>query len=200
VGDAWHVGAVAGIASRDVVARMKKTDRPKDWPLVNALAIQAHYAGDPGAVIHLRDPAILREAWQQASAATRDGAAQERPLLRALDGVDDRQLERLLLVEEMLWRCVNRERYVVYQRAWKNFYRAWQHDRVGDWPTAEPFLQQQRRVCAAVRQHGLPPAPLGTAAARQAVYDRGREQAAALTAAPCREMDMVAMPLGMILP
>jgi hypothetical protein len=200
VGDGWHVGAVAGIASRDVVARMKKTDRPKDWPLVNALAIQAHYAGDPGAVIHLRDPAILREAWQQASAATRDGAAQERPLLRALDGVDDRQLERLLLVEEMLWRCVNRERYAVYQRAWKNFYRAWQHDRVGEWPTAEPFFQQHGRVCAAVRQHGLPPAPLGTAAARQAVYDRGREQAAALSAAPAREMDMVAMPLAMILP
>jgi hypothetical protein len=36
----WIV-APADIAGRDVVARMKKTDRPKDWPLVNALAIQA---------------------------------------------------------------------------------------------------------------------------------------------------------------
>jgi hypothetical protein len=200
VGDAWSAGAVAGIASRDVVARMKKTDRPKDWPLVNALAIQAHYAGDPGAVIHLRDPLILREAWQQATPATRAAAAAERPLLDVLDGVDDRQLERLLLVEEMLWQCVNRERYVVYQRAWKDFYRAWQRDQVGDWPTAEPFSQQHRRVSAAVREHGLPPAPLGTLAARQAVYDRGRERAAALTAAPSREMEMVAMPLIMILP
>lgn len=39
---------------------MKKTDRPKDWPLVNALAIQAYYAGDARAVLHLRDPDILR--------------------------------------------------------------------------------------------------------------------------------------------
>jgi len=200
VGDAWSAGSVAGIASRDVVARMKKTDRPKDWPLVNALAIQAHYAGDPGAVIHVRDPVILREAWQQASADTRASAANERPLLRVLDDVEDLQLERLLLVEEMLWQCVNRERYVVYQRAWKDFYRSWQRDRVGEWPTAEPFFQQHHLVSAAVREHGLPPAPLGTLAARQAVFDRGRERAAALTAAPSREIDMVAMPLATILP
>ena len=117
----WQTGSVAGIASRDVVARMKKTDRPKDWPLV-------------------------------------------------------------------------------YQQAWKTFYRSWQRDRVGEWPTSEPFAQQHQCVCDAVRKHGLPPAPLGTAETRQAVYDRGRNRAASLLAATPEEMEAVAVPLGTILP
>ena len=200
VGEAWRADAVTGIASRDIVARMKKTDRPKDWPLVNALAIQSYYAGDLGAVLHLREPEILLEAWQQATTATREAAIWERPLLAALDSADDLRIERLLLVEEMLWQCVNRERYLVYQRAWKDFYKAWQRDRVGEWPTSEPFLQQHRRICDAVRQHGLPPSPLGTVASRQAIFARGRDRAAALVAATPQEMETVAMPLGTILP
>ena len=200
VGDGWHADSVAGIASRDTVIRMKKTDRPKDWPLVNALAIQAHYAGDPAAVLHLRDHEILREAWRQIAPESRESAMRERPLLRELDAVDDLRLERLLLVEEMLWQCVNRERYMVYQRAWKDFYRAWQQDRVGEWPTAEPFLQQHERVCDAVRGHGLPPAPLDTVADRQAIYDRGLTRAAAIVAATPQEMETIAMPLDIILP
>lgn len=199
VGEAWPAGAIGGVASRDVVARMKKTDRPKDWPLVNALAIQAFYEGDPRAVLHLRDPGILRDAWRQTPAASRDAARLERPLLAALDALDDLRLERLLLVEAMLWQCINRERYLVYQRAWKDFYRSWQQDRIGDWPTSEPFLQQHRRVCDAVRQHGLPAAPLATADARQAVYDRGSKRAAMLVAATAAEMEVIAMPLGTIL-
>lgn len=200
VGEAWRSDAAAGIASRGTVARMKKTDRQKDWPLVNALAIQAYYAGDPEAFLHLRDPGILREAWQNTTAAHRERGSRERPLLTALDAVDDLRLERLLVVEATLWQCVNRERYLIYQRAWKDFYRAWQRDRVGEWPTSEPFLQQHRRVCDAIREHGLPPAPLGTIAARQEVYDRGRARAAVLSAATQHEMETVAMPLGIILP
>jgi len=200
VGDAWRADAVAGIASRDIVARMKKTDRPKDWPLVNALAIQAYYNGEPGAVLHLRDPDILREAWRRVPAADREPAVRERPLLDVLDAVDDLRLERLLLVEAMVWQCVNHERYLVYQRAWKDFYRSWQQDRVGEWPTSEPFLQQHQRVCDAVRWHGLPPAPIGSRDARWAVYDRGRERAAALAAATPEELETVAMPLDTILP
>jgi hypothetical protein len=200
VGDAWRVDTAAGIASRDVVARMKKTDRPKDWPLVNALAIQAHYTGDSRAVLHLRDADILREAWRAVNEADRNSAVRERPLLRGLDAWDDLRLERLLLVEGMLWQCVNRERYLVYQRAWKEFYRSWQQDRIGEWPTSEPFLQQHRRVCDAARQHGLPPAPLGSADARQAVYDRGRARAQALAAATREEMETVAVPLDAMLP
>lgn len=200
VGPAWRSDAAAGIASRGIVARMKKTDRPKDWPLVNALAIQAFYAGDPDAVLHIRDPDLLREAWHTISAANRESAVRERPLLASLDTLDDLRLERLLVVESTLWQCVNRERYLVYQREWKEFYRAWQQDRIGQWPTSEPFPQQHRRIVDAVRLHGLPAAPLGTIEARQAAFDRGRARAATLAAATPLEMETVAMPLGIILP
>jgi hypothetical protein len=198
-GDAWRSDAAVGIASRDIVARMKKTDRPKDWPIVNALAIQSYYAGDSRAVLHLREPEILREAWRQAAADIRESFVRERPLLGVLDSLDDLGLERLLLVEEMLWQRVNRERYLVYQGAWKDFCRRWQQNGVGEWPTSEPFLQQHRRVCDAVRKHGLPPSPLGTVEARQAVYDRGLKRAAMLVAATPHEMETVAMPLDTIL-
>jgi hypothetical protein len=200
LGAAWKLTAQGGIATRDIVARMKKTDRPKDWPLVNGLAIQAFFEGDPGAVLHLREPSILREAWERTPADLRDTLSCERPLLAALPECDEAVLERLLLVEQMLWQCVNRERYLVYQRAWKDFYREWQRDRIGEWPTAEPLLQQHRRVCEAARAHGLPPAPLATEAARRAIYDRGRDRAASLVAASPAELALVAMPLDTILP
>lgn len=67
-------------------------------------------------------------------------------------------------------------------------------------PTSEPFLQQHRRVYDAVCLHGLPPAPQGSVAARQAVYDRGRTRAATLAATTPMEMETVAMSPGIILP
>ena len=200
LGAAWRLNTEGGIATRDVVARMKKTDRPKDWPLVNGLAIQAFFEGEPGAVLHLREPGILEEAWERTPADLRDSFARERPLLAVLPQRDEAAIERLLLVEQMLWQCINRERYLVYQQAWKDFYRAWQRDRIGEWPTAEPFLRQHRRVCDAARVHGLPPAPLANEATRQAIYDRGRERAAALVAAAPAELALVSMPLDTILP
>jgi hypothetical protein len=120
--------------------------------------------------------------------------------LAALAERDEATLERLLLVEQMLWQCVNRERYLVYQRAWKEFYRSWQRDRIGEWPTAEPFRQQHRRVCEAVRAHGLPPSPLASEATRREIYERGRDRAASLVAAASSELTLVAMPLDTILP
>jgi hypothetical protein len=200
VGDSWHLNSLAGIASRDVVARMKKTDRPKDWPIVNALAMQAYYEGDPAAVLHVRRPDLLCEIWRQAAEPSRGPAIRERPLLAAIDGIEHIQLERLLRIEETLWQCVNRERYLVYQRAWKEFYRAWQRDRIAEWPTAEPFLHQHQRVCEAVSRFGLMPAPLGSATTRQEVYARGLARASALMAATPREIEAVAVPLDIILP
>lgn len=200
LGAGWNALAEGGIASRDVVARMKKTDRPKDWPLVNGLALQAFFDGDPAAVLHLREPTVLHEAWERTPPNLRESFAHERPLLAALSDHGDADVDRLLLVEQLLWQCVNRERYLVYQQAWKAFYRDWQRDRVGEWPTSEPFLQQHRRVCEAARAHALPPAPLASEATRREVFDRGRERVAALAAATPKELRLVAMPLDTILP
>lgn len=200
LGAIWNACAHGGIASRDVVARMKKTDRPKDWPLVNALALQAFFDGEPGAALHLREPSVLREAWNRTPRGMRESFASERPLLAAMPELSDAGLDRMLLVEQLLWQCVNRERYSVYQRAWKAFYRDWQGDRIGEWPTSEPFLQQHSRVCAAARSHGLPAAPLASEATRREVFHRGCDRVASLAAATPRELALVAMPLDIILP
>jgi len=180
LGPTWKSCVDGGIASRDVVARMKKTDRPKDWPLVNGLALQAYFDGEPGSVLHLREPSVLKEAWDRTPPNLREPFARERPLLGSL--------------------CVNRERYLVYQQAWKAFYRDWQRDRIGEWPTSEPFLQQHHRVCEAVQVHALPPAPLASDVTRSEVFDRGRDRVASLAAATQQELDRVAMPLDTILP
>lgn len=200
LGAGWNALVGGSIASRDVVARMKKTDRPKDWPLVNGLALQAFFDGEPRAVLHLREPTVLQEAWERTPPNLRESFAHERPLLAALSDHGDAEVDRLLLVEQLLWQCVNRERYLVYQQAWKAFYRDWQRDRVGEWPTSEPFSQQHRRVCEAARAHALPPAPLASEATRREVFDRGRERVAALAAATPKELRLVAMPLDTILP
>lgn len=200
LGPAWKRCTDGGIASRDVVARMKKTDRPKDWPLVNGLALQAYFDGEPGAVLHLREPSVLKEAWERTPPTLRESFARERPLLATLSNCSDSALDRLLLVEQLLWQCVNRERYLVYQQAWKAFYREWQQDRIGEWPTSEPFLQQHRRVCEAARAHALPAAPLASDATRREIFDRGRDRVASLAAATTKEFDLVTMPLDTILP
>ena len=75
-----------------------------------------------------------------------------------------------------------------------------QQDQVGEWPTAEPSLQQHERVCDAVRGYGLPSARLATVADRQAIYDRGLTRAAALAAASPQELETIAVPLDIILP
>jgi hypothetical protein len=43
-------------------------------------SIQASFASDPEAVLHLRDPEIVREAWHNTTATHRGRAALERPL------------------------------------------------------------------------------------------------------------------------
>lgn len=193
-------GAQDGVASRAVVAQMKKTDRDKDWPIVNGLAMQCCAIGDPAGLLHLREPDFLRQSWNGLDEATRAPLRRARPLLGQLPTLAEPVLERLLLVERTIWECVNRGRYRLYQHEWKEFYRRWQRDTVGAWPTAEPFLIQHRRLCAAVAEFMLPAAPLSPAAVRESIYQDGIARTIVLTAATPEEIAAVAMPLDIILP
>jgi hypothetical protein len=192
--------AYGGLASRGVVAQMKKTDRDKDWPFVNGLAMQACLAGDSSGLLHLRELEILKQTWNHSDKSTRTTLALSRPLLNCLDSTPNSSLERLLLIERSIWECVNRERYRIYQHEWKEFYRRWQRDAVGEWPTAEPFHSQHQRVCEAVNRFALPPAPIAPESVRQALYQNGIARTVALTAATPVEIGKVAMPLETILP
>lgn len=150
-----------GWASQHVVAQMKKTDRPRDWPIVDGLGERLWAAGLPTGLLHITSPIRLRAAWAAADETTRQQMAVRRPLLARLDATrTEGQLDRLLLLERLLWERVNEQRHSAYTRAWKNFYRLWWKEQEWEWPTSEPFWMQHQRVVKAVHQYQLPPNPL----------------------------------------
>jgi hypothetical protein len=198
-GDEW-LPQSGGIASRCVVAQMKKTDRDKDWPFVNGLAIQECHGGNMDGLLHLREIPLLRQFWSVLDSSSREHLGKIRPLLGILPACDEIRLERLLMVERAIWECVNRERYLVYQYEWKDFYRRWQKDQVGQWPSSEPFAQQHRRVAEAALELSLPAAPISTPAQKQGIFNKGIQRAVTLLAATSEEMQTVLFPIDVILP
>ena len=152
-----------GWASQHVVAQMKKTDRPKDWPIVDGLGQRLWSSHLPTGLLHITQFEKLRAAWATADETIRQTMAARRPLLRCLtQNPTDGHLERLLLIERLVWERVNDQRHSRYSRAWKDFYWSWRKEEGWEWPTAEQFWLQHRRLAEAAHQHGLPPNPLAS--------------------------------------
>ena len=150
-----------GWASQHVVAQMKKTDRDRDWPIVDGLGQRLWAAQLVTGLLHITNVARLRAAWAAADESTRQRMAARRPLLACLAAArSEGQVERLLLLERLVWERVNDQRHSRYTRAWKDFYRRWWKEEEWEWPTSEPFWMQHQRVLKAVQQHGLPPDPI----------------------------------------
>ncbi|MCX6875817.1 MAG: hypothetical protein NTW21_18710 [Verrucomicrobia bacterium] len=189
-----------GIASRTVVAQMKKTDRAKDWPIVNGLAMQVCNEGNMEGLLHLRELSLLRQFWSDLDGSAREPLSATRPLLGNLSLCDETYLERLLMIERGIWEGVNRERYLVYQHEWKQFYGRWQQDQVGQWPSSEPFAQQHRRVSEAVVECHLPATPILMPEQKHGIFNQGIQRAVALLAATPKELEAVLFPLEVILP
>ena len=198
-GDEW-LPQSGGIASRCVVAQMKKTDREKDWPFVNGLAIQECHEGNMEGLLHLREISLLRQLWNELDCSRREQLSAIRPLLGILTGCEESRLERLLMIERGIWEYVNRERYLVYQHEWKEFYRRWQRDQVGQWPSSEPFGRQHHRVVDAVLEFNLPAAPILTPAQKQVIFNKGVQRAVTLFAASPAEIEAIIFPIDVILP
>ena len=149
-----------GWASQHVVAQMKKTDRDRDWPIVDGLGQRLWAAQLATGLLHITNVARLQAAWHAADEATRQRMAVRRPLLACLTAArSEGQIERLLLLERLVWERVNDQRHSRFTRAWKDFYRRWWKQEEWEWPTSEPFWMQHQRVLNAVRQHGLAPNP-----------------------------------------
>lgn len=150
-----------GWVNQHVVAQMKKTDRPRDWPIVDGLGQRLWAGEDPIGLLHINDPGRLLAAWSETAPETREAMARRRPLLRRLDaGLSAGQTDRLFLLERLVWERVNEERHGRYVRAFKDFYRRWWKEEEWEWPTSEPFWMQHKRVVKAVHAHGLPANPL----------------------------------------
>jgi hypothetical protein len=152
-----------GFVSRDVVARMKRTDRDRDWPIVDGLGWQIadSEGGLDVALQHVQDARRLRELWNRAPVGDRAAAVAQRPLLGRIEHEgDDLRLEGWIRLERLAWQCLNRERHGRYQSAWKDFYRRWRREADWEWPTAETFALQHRRLVAAASRCDLPKVPV----------------------------------------
>jgi hypothetical protein len=152
-----------GWASKHVVAQMKKTDRDKDWPIVNGLGGQLWEDHEAEGLLHIRDARVLSAVWQTATPEVRERMAARRPLLQALarePDLDRLRLERLFVVERFVWERVNEQRHSRYTRSWRRFYRSWRKEPEWDWPTSERFTLQHRRLLTGAHTHGLPADPL----------------------------------------
>jgi len=185
-------------ASRLLVAQMKKTDREKDWPFVFALGRQAMALGDVRGVLHGQEADWLIDAWSQVPEKTRVGLIRQRPLLGLID-TQPRQLRRAIVIEKQVWGSINRERYGVYQRSWKQFYRQWRREPDFQWRRRIPFREQHAALEEAACRYALPNVPLDDSARRAALV-KARADAAEILAASDEELDNTVPPLEVLLP
>jgi hypothetical protein len=199
--EAAFQNARAGIADLMVVAQMKKTDRDKDWPMVEALSQQAAFRNDPRALLHSRDPELLASLWASSPAETRSALAQRRPLLNLLaSGADPATLRRCLVIERAFWEEVNKRRYRRFQHEWKEFLRRWRKRDDFAWPVSLPFARQHQLVCQAVCDFGLPHDPLGGDAGRRAIFEEAETWIADLLDPGRQSLSIIMPPLVEVLP
>lgn len=191
-----------GWATRHVVAQMKRTDRDKDWPIIQGLGQQLWERNHAFSLLHLTEPDALLAAWRTSPSQERAVLAARRPLLRTLDATPPPgklDLERLLALERLVWERVNEQRHGRYTRAWKDFYRAWRHEEDWEWPVNEQFWLQHQRLARAVRDHGLPPNPLGDVP-REELVEVALLQVAKVGGASQDEIAKVLPPVDELLP
>lgn len=187
-----------GIASRLVVAQMKKTDRDKDWPSVEALSLQAVRTDRFGALLHLRDPDVLNESWKAIEEEQKARLIGKRPLLTELQE-PVHGLSRCLAVERAVWEETNKLRYRAFQHEWKNFLRRWRAEEDFAWPSGGSFAEQNRIVREAVERYELPVDPLGGPKGRALLYSVARKVVMNIFAASDDLMDAVSPPIQEIL-
>lgn len=191
-----------GWASQHVVAQMKKTDRDKDWPIVNGLGRQLGEENRAESLLHLAELSALRAAWSATPPAERERMAARRPLLRVVAGqpeLEGLRFERLLLVERLLWERVNEQRHSRYTRPWRAFYRSWRREPDWEWPTSEPFAAQHHRLLAGARAHGLPANPLASVPLENLV-EAATQEVCHLAAATQAEVAALLPPTQELLP
>jgi hypothetical protein len=189
-----------GFAEPDLVAWMKRTDRDKDWPIIDGLARILEGAQMPEAALHMQQAAALRAIWRALPTAVQNTLLPHRPLLAMIESVsDDDMLQGLIRVERTIWETVNQERYRRYQHEWKEFYRRWKKEDFWEWPTPEPFSRQHERLVRAAKTYDLPVVILDEAA-KEAAWTRGIERATLISGRPSATVLALAPSRGRMLP
>ncbi len=159
-------GSSEGLAGRGVIAQMKKTDRDKDWPMVEALSWQME--NDWNSLLHMRTPERMMDLWKKCPQHIQSTLIIKRPLLKTLETCEI-NLTKALAIERLIWEQVNKQRYRRYQHEWRDFLRRWKTEPAMAWPVTIPFLQQHDLLTSAVTKHNLPTDPLGGSTGRHAL-------------------------------
>jgi len=187
-------------ASRHMVAQMKRTDRDRDWPIVDGLGMQLRGQNPELALLHIQDSRSLLALWRHSPPSAQATAASRRPLLRLLSTVNDADaLDAWLRLERIIWETVNQERYRLYETAWKDFYRRWRADESFEWPTTESIRLQHARLTTSAGRFGLVQDPVGSVG-RQALYERALRRAVVRADSTAEKLARVQPPLLEILP
>ena len=108
-------------------------------------------------------------------------------------------MERLLLIERLIWERVNDQRHGYYTRAWEEFFRRWRKEQGWAWPVNEPFPGQHDRLLHAARVHGLTSNPLA-AISREDLVRLAVAKVASLSAATASEIALALPPSDEMLP
>lgn len=118
---AWEEEVYGLYASRHTVAEMKRTNREKDWPYINALGIKLLKANDSRGYLHLYDADALSMA--VASNPPPTWMLEARPTLRlALTG--DERLADAIHAETVFWHRLDACRIQLYERALRPYVSA----------------------------------------------------------------------------
>lgn len=188
----------ADLASRQVVAQMKKTDRDKDWPIVFGIGRQMLERADWRGTLHLQDAEPLASVWPRVPQEQRGDLIRQRPLLAMIESSPQR-LRRAIAIERTVWIAINQARYAYYQRAWKQFYRRWRAAPDMQWPLDATLGRQHEVLAMACREHDLPLDPFGEPERRTA-YAHALADAAEIMAATPAELEEIVPTLEVLLP
>ncbi|MFO1500187.1 MAG: hypothetical protein U1G07_17660 [Verrucomicrobiota bacterium] len=165
----WQSEIQGFYASPHTVAEMKRTDRPKDWPIATALGLKLLEAGDERGWLHLFDHDVLVQTAERVPCPANIVA--QRPVLTLLTNKDDR-LELALKAEVEFWHRLDRLRMRIYEQA----VRAYASALRVELRTETHDFREQHQIRIEKAQELLPPNPLVDYGIARLIAD-AREQA-----------------------
>ena len=117
----WELELQGRYVSRHIVAEMKRTNRPKDWPYITALGIKLLKEDDMRGYLHLFDAAVLKDAVR--SNEVREWMREARPSIRLAESGDPR-LEAALHAEQVFWHQLDACRIRLYEKSLRPYVSA----------------------------------------------------------------------------
>jgi hypothetical protein len=149
----WNTELAGLYAGPQLVAEMKRTDRPKDWPFVTALGVKLLRNGDVRGWLHIFDHQVMLELAREIPCPP--DLITRRPVLELLPTRDPR-LDIALRGEMEFWQQLDHLRMQVYRQAVRAYVFAVKRDSRSD--NLDLPMQHQARVEHAERL--LPTSPL----------------------------------------